>query len=45
MMRKSMRDKIAKRVKKIQQDKIEQDRLKNSRDYQPEWEGYKPERR
>lgn len=34
-MRKSMNDKIAERFKRIQQDRIEEDRLKNSRDYEP----------
>ena len=44
-MRKSMRDKIADYYKRKARDKQEQDRIENSRDYKPETEGYKPERR
>lgn len=36
MPRKSMRDKIAKRFKRIQEDKRERDRLKYSKEYQVE---------
>ncbi len=37
-MRKSMRDKIAERVRRIQQDRQEKDKLRYSKEYQPEQE-------
>ncbi len=35
-MRKSQKEKIAERVKRIQQDRQEKDRLRYSKDYEPE---------
>ena len=36
MPRKSMKDKVAERYKRIQEDRREQERLENSKDYKPE---------
>lgn len=44
-MKKSMRDKIAERFKRIQEDRWEKKRLENSKEYKPEQEGFLPERR
>ena len=44
-MRKSMKSRIAERFKQRQIDRQEKDRIRYSREYQLEVEGYIPERR
>ena len=43
-MRKSAKVKIEEYMHKKAEDRREQERIENSMDYQPEVEGYKPER-
>lgn len=39
-MKKSMKDKVAERFKRIQEDRREQQRLRHSPEYQPEQDGF-----